>query len=191
MDLIVAVGSTREPKVNAAQEALAAVFPLLHGTASFKIERMNVSGGVRHTPLSRTETMAGARQRVDAMRALAMSNKMFCQYFVGLEGGIDVVIEMGRRWAFLENWAYVADTAGKEGFGQSGAILLPQSIVKRVVDEGAELADAIDSFAGSAGIRDAQGAWGILTRNLITRKDSFRVAVVNAFAPFLSSDSSH
>jgi non-canonical (house-cleaning) NTP pyrophosphatase len=42
-------------------------------------------------------------------------------------------------------------------------------------------------FAGSRGVRDAQGAWGILTQNLITRQDAFRVAVINAFAPFFNS----
>jgi inosine/xanthosine triphosphatase len=187
MDLIVAVGSTRGPKVEAVQEALAVIFPLLHGAASFKVEPMKVSSGVRHTPLSRGEIMTGARQRADAMRSVAANGKMSCRYFVGLEGGIDVITETGRRWAFLENWAYVADAAGKEAFGQSGAILLPPIIVRRVVDEGVELSDAIDAFAGSAGIRDAQGAWGVLTRNLITRKDSYRIAVINAFAPFLSS----
>jgi non-canonical (house-cleaning) NTP pyrophosphatase len=47
-----------------------------------------------------------------------------------------------------------------------------------------ELAAAIDEFAGQAGIRDAQGAWGVLSGNLISRQQSFCVAVVAAFAPF-------
>jgi non-canonical (house-cleaning) NTP pyrophosphatase len=53
-----------------------------------------------------------------------------------------------------------------------------------VVEEGVELADAIDAFAGGHGIRDAQGAWGVLTGNRITRQEAFRVAVIAAFAPF-------
>jgi non-canonical (house-cleaning) NTP pyrophosphatase len=56
-----------------------------------------------------------------------------------------------------------------------------------VVNQGVELSEAIDSFAGSRGIRDAQGAWGIFTHNLITRQEAFRVAVINAFAPFFNS----
>ena len=46
---------------------------------------------------------------------------------------------------------------------------------------------AIDRFAGDSGIRDAQGAWGVLSRNLITRQEAFRVAVIAAFAPFYNS----
>jgi non-canonical (house-cleaning) NTP pyrophosphatase len=49
------------------------------------------------------------------------------------------------------------------------------------------LSAAIDRFAGGKGIRDAQGAWGVLSNNLITRQDAFRVAVVSAFAPFYNS----
>ena len=41
-------------------------------------------------------------------------------------------------------------------------------------------------FAGAAGIRDAQGAWGVLSGNLVTRQESFRLAVVTAFAPFFN-----
>lgn len=47
-----------------------------------------------------------------------------------------------------------------------------------------ELGVAIDRFAGAVGIRDAQGAWGVLTGNLVSRQESFRLAVLTAFAPF-------
>jgi non-canonical (house-cleaning) NTP pyrophosphatase len=57
-------------------------------------------------------------------------------------------------------------------------------LAEEVVIRGTELSAAIDDFAGQAGIRDAQGAWGVLSGNLILRQESFRVAVVAAFAPF-------
>ena len=37
------------------------------------------------------------------------------------------------------------------------------------------------------GIRDAQGAWGVLSGNLISRQEAFRVAVIAAFAPFYNA----
>jgi non-canonical (house-cleaning) NTP pyrophosphatase len=97
-----------------------------------------------------------------------------------------VVHERGVRWVFLENWAYVADATGRAFFGRSGGIVLPEPLVKRVVDNGIELAEAIDAFAGEDGIRNKQGAWGVLTRNLMTRQDAFRTAVVAALAPFFN-----
>src|SRR2546427_11735411 len=66
----------------------------------------------------------------------------------------------------------------------SGGIELPEALAHEVVENGVELAAAIDRFAGAVGIRDAQGAWGVLSNNFITRQEAFRVAVLAAFAPF-------
>jgi inosine/xanthosine triphosphatase len=176
--IIIAVGSTRRPKLDGS---------FLSKDAQFEIRGVDVSSGVRHTPLTREDLMAGARQRAEALLRIAREKNEPWKYFVGLEGGLDVVTDRGVRCVFLENWAYVKDGSGKGFFGQSGGIVLPEALVKRVVDDGAELSDAIDTFAGGHGIRDAQGAWGVLTRNLITRQDAFRVAVINAFAPFFNS----
>jgi non-canonical (house-cleaning) NTP pyrophosphatase len=41
---------------------------------------------------------------------------------------------------------------------------------------------------GEAGIRDARGAWGVLSANKITRQEAFRVALIAAFAPFFNSN---
>jgi non-canonical (house-cleaning) NTP pyrophosphatase len=152
----------------------------------FEVAGVEVPSGVRHTPLSREDIMTGARQRAETLLGIAREKNELWKYFVGAEGGIDIVHEHGARWVFLENWAYVMDGTGRASFGQSGAVLLPEPLVKSVVDEGLELADAIDAFAGGHGIRDAQGAWGVLTDDLVTRQDSFRIAVVNAFAPFFT-----
>jgi inosine/xanthosine triphosphatase len=185
--ILVAVGSTRRPKLNAVWEALTVFGPSLDPNAQFDVVGVEVPSGVGHTPLSREELMAGARQRAEALAAIARERNEPWKYFVGLEGGLDVIRNGGERWVFLQNWAYVADGAGRGSFGQSGSVLMPEPLVKSVVDEGVELAEAIDAFAGGRGIRDAQGAWGILTRNLITRQDAFRIAVINAFAFFFNA----
>jgi non-canonical (house-cleaning) NTP pyrophosphatase len=185
--IIVAVGSMRRPKLDAVRQALDVIAPRLGARTLFDVAGVEVPSGVRHTPLSREEIMTGARQRAEALLHIAREKNSRWKYLVGLEGGIDIVHEHGTRWVFLENWAYVTDGAGRASFGQSGAILIPEPLVKSVVDDGVELSAAIDAFAGGHGIRDAQGAWGVLTDNLVTRQDSFRIAVVNAFAPFFPS----
>jgi inosine/xanthosine triphosphatase len=187
--IAIAVGSTRRPKLDAVREALSALGPKLPAGADFEVVGMDVSSGVRHTPLSREETISGARNRVEEIRRIASDQGKPWNFFVGLEGGIDVVRENEVRWAFLENWAYVSDAAGRGAFGQSGAILLPELLAKRVLDDGVGLAVAIDAYAGLTGVRDAQGAWGVLTHGLITRQESYRIALICAFAslPFLGS----
>jgi len=210
--IIVAVGSTRRPKLNAVWEALTVFGPSLDPDAQFDVVGVEVESGVNHTPQSRAELMEGARQRANAVAQLARERNESWRYFVGLEGGLDVVYVEGtiggrsfssangqaqniegalapegkQRLVFLENWAYVSD--GTRGaYGQSGSILLPPALAVEVVDKGIELAEAIDAFAGGQGIRDAQGAWGVFTKNLITRQDAFRTAVINAFAPFFNA----
>jgi len=187
---IVAVGSTRRPKLDAVREALDLLAPRFRPSAQFDVVAVDVPSGVGHTPLSREESMAGARGRAESLARITRENGELWNYFVGLEGGLDVVHESGQRWVFLENWAYVADTSGRGAFGRSGAVLLPEPLVQQVVDRGVELAVAIDDFVGAKGIRDTQGAWGVLTRDLITRRDSFRVSVVSAFAALLADSSS-
>lgn len=180
----IAVGSLRRPKLNAVWEALSVLGPTLDAGASFDVVGADVPSGVRHTPLSRAETMAGAKARVEALEKLARERDEPWRYLVGLEGGLDLIEDAGTRRVFLQNWVYIADRSGRASWGQSGAILLPEVLAQQVVDEGVELGVAIDAFAGSHGVRDAQGAWGVLSRNLITRQDAFRVAVIGAFAPF-------
>ena len=185
--VLVAVGSTRQPKLNAVSEALEEFGAFLDPEARFSVVGIDVASGVGHTPLSRGELMAGARGRCAELVRLARERGEAWRYFVGLEGGLDVVQENGRRMTFLESWAMVTDGAGREAYGQAGGILLPERLATEVLDKGVELSVAIDAFAGGQGIRDMQGAWGVLTRNLITRQEAFRIAVIHAFAPFFNA----
>jgi inosine/xanthosine triphosphatase len=185
--IVVAVGSTRPLKVRAVSEAIESIGSSLAPGAQFDVRGVEVPSGVGHTPVSRAELMAGAKGRVEALARAARERGESWAYFVGLEGGLDVVHENGRRMAFLESWAFVADSAGRKSWGQAGGVVLPDALAAEVLDRGVELSAAIDAFAGAQGIRDAQGAWGVLTRNLITRQDVLRAAVINAFAPFFNA----
>jgi inosine/xanthosine triphosphatase len=196
--IILAVGSKRGPKLNAVSEALKAFSAVLANDVLFEVVGVEVESGVGHTPSSRDELMRGARQRSEALMQWKRENGSAWQYFIGLEGGLDVVHEgastdemlrhsalkgNGHRRVFLESWAYVSD--GVRGhYGRSGGIEIPDALAHEVLENGVELSVAIDRFAGAVGIRDAQGAWGVLSSNFITRQEAFRVAVIAAFAPF-------
>jgi non-canonical (house-cleaning) NTP pyrophosphatase len=199
---LIAVGSTRGPKLDAVHDALRLCAEQLNPNVRFEVFGFAVDSGVGHTPLSSAESMRGARQRTEALMQMASGNGEVYQYFVGLEGGLEVMDSnqshessgedtdssgnQGRR-VFLESWAYVSD--GSRGhFGRSGGIELPPALAHEVLDKGVELAAAIDKFAGMAGIRDNQGAWGVLSNNLITRREAFRLALVAGFAPFFNAN---
>lgn len=196
--IILAVGSKRGPKLSAVNLALETFSAVLAPETQFEVVGVEVESGVSHTPSSRDELMRGARQRAEALVKMAQENGAPWKYFVGLEGGLDVVHEGApaeevlrypplkqnvNRRVFLESWAYVSDGLGGH-YGRSGGIEIPEALAHEVLENGVELSVAIDRLAGAVGIRDAQGAWGVLSNNLITRQEAFRVAVVAAFAPF-------
>jgi inosine/xanthosine triphosphatase len=199
--IVIAIGSKRGPKLKAVNQALEVFSPSFPPGTEFELVGFEVDSGVSHTPSSREELMRGARQRAETLAQIARKNGLQWQYFVGLEGGLDVIHETSsatpnqghsdsprspRRRVFLESWAYVSD--GTRGhYGCSGAIELPEPLAREVLENGTELAVAIDRFAGMVGIRDAQGAWGVLSGDLITRQEAFRVAVIAAFAPFYNA----
>jgi inosine/xanthosine triphosphatase len=188
--LKIAVGSTRRPKLAAVQEAIQCFGAVLAPGVEFDVIGVEVESGVGHTPANRQELMLGARQRVEALARLPQAKPEAWRYFVGLEGGLDIVEEKAGRRVFLESWAYVSD--GREGhYGRSGAVEIPSALAHDVLENGAELSAAIDHFAGAVGIRDAQGAWGVLSSGLISRTEAFRVAVIAAFAPFYNAKMYH
>jgi non-canonical (house-cleaning) NTP pyrophosphatase len=217
--IIIAVGSTRRPKLNAVNEAINVVGSMLATDSEFEIVGVEVPSGVGHTPCSREELMRGARQRAEALVQVARQRNESWRYFLGLEGGLDIAREdvlytdggteasevrittsgdntfKNLRRVFLESWAYVTDGA-RGYFGRSGGVEIPEALAHEVVDNGTELSEAIDrfavsqdpdQFAGTSGIRNAQGAWGVLSCDLITRQEAFRVAVIAAFAPFYNA----
>ena len=78
-------------------------------------------------------------------------------------------------------------TDGKRGsFGMSPSIEVPDAIVKDVIGGKRELGIVIDEV-GMRDVRSKQGAWGVLSRDLLTRSMSFEAALIAAFAPFYNS----
>ncbi len=163
----IAVGSTRRPKLQAVQEATTSFAAKLSPNAPLEIQGYEVESGVSHTPSSREELMQGARQRAEALHKLLADSGQRADYCLGLEGGLDVATENGTRRVFLESWAYVTVQGH---FGCSGSIEIPELLAEEVLARGTELSIAIDRYAGAVGIR--------------SRQESFRLAVVAAFAPF-------
>ncbi len=134
-------------------------------------------------PLNDWELMSGARERALAVRELLIAQKLETDLYVGLEGGFHSISVDGEWHTFLRGWAFVTD--GTRGsFGMSPSISVPDAIVKDVIGGKRELGVVIDEVAGARDVRSKQGAWGVLSRDLLTRSMSFEAALIAAFAPF-------
>jgi non-canonical (house-cleaning) NTP pyrophosphatase len=65
---------------------------------------------------------------------------------------------------------------------------VPPDIVKNVVEGRKELGEVIDQVTGGRDIRSRQGAWGVLSKDLVTRSMSFELALIAALAPFYNEE---
>ena len=184
MKTLIAVGSTRGPKVEAVRRVLPALAAFLPALADVEIVTFDASIGAPPMPLSMDEMLEGARSRAQlAMEAVEGTHRR-PDFGVGLEGGIDLRRSVPTSRGFLMSWAYVTD--GRRGaHGCGGAVEIPSSLLTEVLERGIELSEAVDALAGERDVRSRQGAWGVLTRGMVDRTASFEMALKNAFAPFL------
>lgn len=146
-----------------------------------------VTTSVPAMPLTDCQLMQGARERALAVRDTLVKQNLDAELYVGLEGGFHSISVDGEWHTFLRGWAYATD--GQRGsFGAAPSISVPDLIVKNVVEGRRELGLVIDEVAGACDVRSRQGAWGILSRDLLTRAMSFEAALIAAFAPFYNAE---
>ena len=185
--MIIVVGSTRGPKVEAVRRVLAGLARVAPAFSGAQIVPFDASFGAPPMPLSLDEMLEGARGRAQLAFESQAAGDRRPDFAVGLEGGIDLRRTVPSDRGFLMSWAYVTD--GRRGaHGCGGAVEVPSGLLESVVGRGIELSEAMDALSGERGVRDRQGAWGILTRGLIDRTASFEMALVNAFAPFYNTE---
>lgn len=187
--MIIYLGSTRPAKVDGARDAIAAVATIDDRFARADIRPRDLGGVAEPMPLTETAMLTAARQRAVALLALRIHERAFRDpegcYVVGLEGGLAPLADGRDPVAYmLQTCACVTD-GGRWSYGFGGAIEVPSAIAREVL-AGEELGDVIDRRAETA-VRGTRGAWGVLTRDLVGRRDAFRLAVVGAFAPFYNS----
>jgi inosine/xanthosine triphosphatase len=179
----IALGSDRAAKIMAVRASIARIAEIDSGWRDATVVARPVKTDAPAMPLTDWELMSGARQRALAVRDQLIQQKLEVDLYVGLEGGFHSISVEGEWHTFLRGWAYATD--GERGsFGMSPSIEVPDAIVKDVVQGKRELGIVIDDFAGIRDVRSRQGAWGVLSRDLITRSMSFEAALIAAFAPF-------
>ncbi|HKV34558.1 MAG TPA: inosine/xanthosine triphosphatase [Pyrinomonadaceae bacterium] len=179
----IALGSDRAAKIMAVRASIVRIAAIDADWTNANVVARRVETNAPAMPLTDWQLMEGARERALAVKDSLHSRRLEADIYVGLEGGFHS-ISIGGEWhTFLRGWAYATD-GEKSAFGAAPSISVPPEIVKRVVQGRRELGMVIDEVAGGRDIRSKQGAWGVLSRDLVTRSLSFELALIAAFAPF-------
>ncbi|MEK7639009.1 MAG: inosine/xanthosine triphosphatase [Patescibacteria group bacterium] len=171
----VIIGSQNPVKIDIAKEVFAMCFP----KENFTFITHHATSNVGDQPQSSPETKLGAQNRSDDCKRVHAT----ADYFVGLEGGVER--DDNQYWAF--GWMCIQDQFGNYGYGRTGTFALPTS-VSDLIDQGQELSRACDIVFNENNSGYKQGAIGILTNNIVTRKDLYRNALVYALIPFLKPE---
>lgn len=179
----IALGSDRAAKIMAVRASIARISEIDSAWRNANVVARAVQTNAPVMPLTDWELMKGARDRALAVLEALQTQNLAADLYVGLEGGFHSISIEGEWHTFLRGWAYVTDGA-RGNFGMSPSIAVPAAIVKNVIEGRRELGLVIDEVAGGRDVRSRQGAWGILSRDLLTRSMSFEAALIAAFAPF-------
>lgn len=183
----IALGSDRAAKIMAVRASIARVAKIDSAWRDASVVARSVQTDAPAMPLTDWQLMSGARQRALAVRKILVEQNLAADLYVGLEGGFHSISVDGDWHTFLRGWAFVTD--GERGsFGMSPSIAVPPAIVKNVIEGKRELGLVIDEVAGARDVRSRQGAWGVLSRDLLTRSMSFEAALIAAFAPFYNPE---
>ena len=171
----ITVASQNPVKLRATLAAFQRMFP----ARNYHVDGVSVPSGVPDQPSSVSQTMEGARNRAENARAARLES----DFWVGIEGGIeDSPLGM---ICFARVHALGRD--GIAGLGQTAVFYLPQEVAE-LVRGGLELAAADDRVFGRDNSKQANGAIGLLTDDLVDREAYYTHAVIMALVPFKNRD---
>jgi inosine/xanthosine triphosphatase len=166
----VIVASENPVKLQAVRNGFARMFP----GEEFDFQGANALSGVSDQPASDEETLQGAHNRARN----AASSYPEADYWVGVEGGIQASGEEMAAFAWI-----VVLSAGRCGKGRTGTFFLPPAVAG-LVRQGVELGEADDRVFGRSNSKQASGAVGLLTGEVIDRTQLYEGAVILALIPF-------
>src|SRR5690554_2592974 len=152
------VGSKNPTKIKAVQDVF----------KTAEIHSLDVPSNVSPQPFSDEETRIGAINRADYC-----ANSTSDAIGVGLEGGVMYIDQQ----LYLCNWGALITPCNKIFTASGARILLPKEIAIQL-KAGSELGDLMDGYALKKEVSKKEGAIGIFTNNLITRKEMFEHVMV-------------
>lgn len=167
---ILVLASTNPVKIQALRLGFTQMFP----GETIEILTSSVPSGVSDQPLSDQETLQGAANRARNASRLVP----YADYWIGIEGGIEDQNEQMAAFAWV-----VVYTPKLTGKGRSGTFFLPPAVAD-FIRQGKELGEADDIVFNKQNSKQANGAIGILTGDVVDRTQLYAHAVILALIPF-------
>ena len=167
----ITIASGNPVKLRATIAAFKRMFP----ERAFTADGVAVASHVPDQPMSQAETIAGARNRAENARDARPGS----DFWVGIEGGIEDT-DLGMA-CFAR--VHVLDRGERAGLGQTAVFYLPREVAE-LVRAGMELGHADDQVFGRDNSKQANGAIGLLTDDVVDRQRYYEHAVIMALTPF-------
>jgi inosine/xanthosine triphosphatase len=164
------VASANPVKLQAVSHGFERMFP----GQEFQIEQLAGIQGNSSQPRGDQETLLDASTRAERAARLVPQ----ADYWVGVEGGVEEHASQMAAFAWI-----VIKSKDRTGKGRTGAFYLPQSVAN-LVRQGKELGEADDIIFGRSNSKQANGAIGILTGDVVDRAQLYEQAVILALIPF-------
>jgi len=166
----IAVASRNPVKIEAAQRG----FEKMFAGAVLEIISQEVPSGVSIQPRGTDEIMRGALNRANNVREVVPDT----DFWVGIEGGVDDYEDEMSVYAWI-----VVLSERQCGKGRTGTFFLPEAVAE-LIRGGMEMGDADDIVFGRSNSKQANGAIGLLTGDVIDRTGYYEPAVIMALIPF-------
>lgn len=171
---LVIMGSRNPVKIKCAEEALDLTFE-----RSFMVQGLNVGSGVGKQPVGDTETFRGAYNRANNSKTAFPE----ADYWIGIEGGTSEIGEDLLAFA----WVVIFDKTGKMGQAKTASFFLPKAI-SNLVKGGMELGEAVDQVFNRSNSKQDNGAVGLLTNGMVSRKELYKQGVILGLIPFINEE---
>jgi inosine/xanthosine triphosphatase len=166
----IVLASHNPVKIQATRTGFQNMFP----NEVFEIRTVSAPSGVGDQPMSSAETLLGAQNRAENASLLAPE----ADYWIGIEGGVEELDSDLTAFA----WVFIRSKDGS-GKSKTGTFFLPPKVA-RLVRQGKELGEADDIVFAQANSKQANGAIGLLTGDVVDRTSLYAQAVVLALVPF-------
>ncbi len=170
----IAVSSKNPVKIEAVRLAFKKIFP----EREIEILSAGVKSGVSNQPMSDKETLQGAVNRANEIYKLFPE----ADYSVGIEGGVEFDNETAVAFAWM-----LIRSKNKTSKSRTTTFELPRKI-SDLIKQGYELGEADDMVFKQDNSKQKNGAVGLLTQNVITRKELYTQAVTLALIPHINPE---